>query len=73
MSAKSVHRMIDRGELPAVVFPNGKKRVSEEALIKALRRSTRKHGACFDEATDNGDSPGRLSAVQPSDDDLKSA
>jgi excisionase family DNA binding protein len=42
MSAKTVHRMIDRGELPAVIFPGGKKRVSEEALEKLLRRSTKK-------------------------------
>lgn len=49
MSVKSVHRMIDRGELPAVIFPNGKKRVSEEALEKLLRRSTKKHGAKCDE------------------------
>ena len=26
MSAKSIHRMIDRGELPAVVFPERKKK-----------------------------------------------
>jgi excisionase family DNA binding protein len=42
MSTKTIHRMIDRGELPAVVFPGGKKRVSEDALEKLLRRSSRK-------------------------------
>jgi predicted site-specific integrase-resolvase len=49
MSVKSVHRMIDRGDIPAVIFPNGKKRVSEEALEKLLRRSTKKHGAKCEE------------------------
>jgi|GEM_PF-4098361 len=43
MSPKSVHRMIARGELPAVVFPNGKKRVSRQALEKLLKRSTKNH------------------------------
>jgi excisionase family DNA binding protein len=42
MSPKTIHRMIERGELPAVIFPGGKKRVSEEALEKMLRRSTKK-------------------------------
>jgi len=44
MSVKSVHRMIDRGELPVVIFPNGKKRVSEQALEKMLRKTTRARG-----------------------------
>jgi predicted site-specific integrase-resolvase len=69
MSAKSVHRMIDRGELPAVIFPNGKKRVSQEALEKLLRRSSRKHNstdptARLESSVVNVDSRGELPAVQ---------
>ena len=77
MSAKSVHRMIDRGELPAVVFPNGKKRVSEQALEKTLRRSSREHGAHpstrGDDACLNSDSGNELPAVQSGNHRRKSA
>ena len=39
MNAKSVHRMLVRHELPFVVLPNGeKKRVSEEALARFLKK-----------------------------------
>jgi excisionase family DNA binding protein len=38
MSAKSVHRMIQRGKLPSVTLPGGKKRVSEEALERFLKK-----------------------------------
>ncbi len=75
MSAKSLHRMIDRGELPAVVFPNGKKRVSQEALEKLLRRSSRKHGcrpsALGEVDAETGDSLTRSSAVHSSGSDRK--
>ncbi len=70
MSPKSVHRMIDRGELPAVVFPNGKKRVSEEALDKLLRRGARKQRrprTLADEGTESGDSVEHSSALRASE------
>jgi len=68
MSPKSVHRMIDRGELPAVIFPNGKKRVSEEALGKLLRRSSRKNNPAgrLENSIVNVDSRGQSPAVQSS-------
>jgi predicted site-specific integrase-resolvase len=76
MSAKSIHRMIDRGELPAVLFPNGKKRVSEEALEKALRRSTRQQTQSLTRVnirSENGDSQTQSPAVQSGDQAHKSA
>jgi hypothetical protein len=56
MTPKSIHRMVDKGLLKAVVFPTGTKRISSEALVKELRRSTRKHGASFDESAASNDS-----------------
>jgi len=38
LSSKTIHRMMKRGELPHVCLPGGKKRISEEALGKFLKR-----------------------------------
>jgi excisionase family DNA binding protein len=38
VSAKSVHRMLKRAELPHVVLPSGKKRISEEALDRFIKK-----------------------------------
>jgi excisionase family DNA binding protein len=42
MSVKTVHRMIERGELPCIEFHSGRKRVSEMALERFLKNLERK-------------------------------
>jgi excisionase family DNA binding protein len=41
MSSKTVLRMIDDGELPAITFKSGRRRVSEEALERYLKKLER--------------------------------
>jgi Helix-turn-helix domain len=76
MSTKTVHRLCQRGELPCATFPSGRKRVSEEALERFMRnlekKSRRPQAAHGDDGRTNGDSAGRLPAVQSGDELRKS-
>jgi hypothetical protein len=79
MHPKSLHRMIERGELPCVTFASGRRRVSEQALERLMRnlekksRNKQQPSTCSDEVGENGDSPSCLSAVQSGDHGRKSA
>ena len=68
MSPKSILRMLKRGELPCVTFRSGRKRVSEEALERFMRKLEKTPSTRTEYESGNGDSPTRSSAVQSGND-----